>query len=297
MAPNKRSKSPHSPWIIIIKIAVVPLITAALLLVALLGAAFVIAKGPASSESKRLCATLAEKRSPIAGLFFTGEELAESIFYMPIEPVCYDIEHNTDAYVSGGNISYAEGAESRYIIVTDIAPGRMTLVKDNQGLSSNSVSVGLSGDVDAIIFDGYLKYRGEDDEIYCMAAMNEDGVLTVGAMNEYEAANSGYIWGISAQRVLVSGGVPCTALGGGYASRAAIGQRADGSLILVYAEADVFYPNGATHDELAALMYSLGAVNAASLKVDGEVRIADSHAAGLRGVAPYSLVVMGGGNQ
>lgn len=297
MAALKRSKAPHSPWITAIKIISVPIVSAVLLLVALLATAFVIAKGPASSESKRLCATFAEKRSSIAGLFFTAEQLEESLFYMPPKPVEYPIEMDEGAFVSGGSISYAEGKESSFIIVTDIAPSRLSLIKDNTGLSQNSVSVGLSGDVDAIIFGDYLKYRGEDEAIYCMVAMDGDGVLTVGAMNAYEAANSGYVWGIAADRVLVSGGTPAVSLGGGYASRAAIGQRADGSLILVYADADAFYPNGATHDELAALMYSLGAVNAASLKVDGTVRVADVHVCGERRVAPYSFVVMGGATQ
>lgn len=297
MAAVKRSKAPHSPWITAIKIISVPVVSALLLLIALLATAFVIAKGPATSQSKRLCATFAEKRSGIAGLFFTAEELGESLFYMPPAPQAYPIEMDESAFVGGGSISYADGEESKYIIVTGIAPSRLSLIKDNTGLSQNSVSVGLSGDVDAVIFGDYLKYRGEDDAIYCMAAVDGEGVLTVGAMNAYEAANSGYVWGIAADRVLVSGGVPLTSLGGGYASRAAIGQRADGSLILVYAEADAIYPNGATHDELAALMYSLGAVNAASLKVDGTVRVADEHVFGDRRVAPYSLVVMGGATQ
>ena len=55
---------------VILGFVLVILLTAVILLGALAGAAFVIAKGPAKSESARLCATFAESKFQLSGIFF-----------------------------------------------------------------------------------------------------------------------------------------------------------------------------------------------------------------------------------
>ena len=67
----------------------------------------------------------------------------------------------------------------------------------------------------------------------------------------------------------MSGGVPFRDLGGGYATRAAIGQKKDGSIIIVLMKGHGIYPCGATYDELAAVMYEHGAVTAAAVSPVG----------------------------
>ena len=113
-------------------------------------------------------------------------------------------------------------------------------------------------------------------------------------MMAYDAANSGYVWGISAERVLLRGGSPSDDLGGGYGSRVAIGQAADGSLILIFANDRGFYPSGITYSELASLMYEYGAVNAAALRAEGGFYADGVGQLGEKGSSSFSFTVKGG---
>ncbi len=271
---------------------VLPVI-AVIFLCALAGAVFVVAKGPARSESARLCATFAEKRFPLAGLFFSAEELENSLFYMPPEVA------QSDVSVSGGyksSLYYIDSVSSAWdaVVITGIDPAALGLAKKGADIPDAEYSLGLAGDVDAFIIGDYLSYRGADGELYCFCAMGEDGVLDIGAMTAYEAANSGYLWGMAADRVLISNSVPETELGGGYASRAAIGQAADGSVILIFANDRGIYPAGITYSELAALMYEYGAVNAAAFTAEGGFYADGVGQLGSRGESEFSLTVKGG---
>ena len=246
------------------------LITAVILLGALVSAAFVIAKGPARAASARLCATLAEKNYPMAGLFFSAEELGEAVFYMPPEVVESNIEL-TDANKYRISLHYIDDASYAWdaVVLTGVDPASLSLDRGSRGVSDSLYAFGLYGDPEAFIIGDYLSYRGEVDEIYCFCAMSADGVLDVGARTAYEAANSGYVWGIAVDRVLMQNSTPATDLGGGYASRVAIGQAADGSIILVFANDRGIYPAGITYDELTAIMLEYGAVNAAAIRAEG----------------------------
>lgn len=246
------------------------LMTAVILLGAILAAAFVIAKGPARSASARLCATLAEKSYPMAGLFFSAEELGDAVFYMPPEVVESDISP-TGSNKYRLSLHYIDDASYAWdaVVLTGIDPASLSLERGSRGVSDSAYAFGLYGDPDAYIVGDYLSYRGEGDEIYCFCAMNADGVLDVGARTAYEAANSGYVWGIAVDRVLMQNSTPAADLGGGYASRVAIGQAADGSIILVFANDRGIYPAGITYDELAAIMLEYGAVNAATIRAEG----------------------------
>ena len=239
----------------LLALALVILLTAVILLGALAGAAFVVAKGPAKSESERLCATFAEKRFPLAGLFFTADELEGSLFYMPPAQKDGEITHPANKNYQT-KLHYINDASSAWdaVVITGISPDDVALGKKNDGVADAKYAFGLTDDVDAFIIGDYISYRGDDGEIYCFCAMGDDGILDIGAKTLYEAANSGYLWGISVDRVLIAGGSPADSLGGGYSSRAAIGQAADGSLILIFANDRGFYPAGITYSELASLM-------------------------------------------
>ncbi len=277
--------------------ALVILLTAVILLGALACAAFVVAKGPARSESERLCATFAEKRFPLAGLFYSADELEGSLFYMPPAQKDGDVipsannNYQTNLYYIN-DASYAWDA----VVITGISPDDVALGKKNDGVADAKYAFGLTSDVDAFIIGDYISYRGDDGEIYCFCAMGEDGILDIGAKNLYEAANSGYLWGISVDRVLIAGGSPADSLGGGYSSRAAIGQAADGSLILIFANDRGFYPAGITYSELASLMYEYGAVSAAAIRVEGAFYADGIGQLGSKSENGFSLVVKGGTN-
>jgi hypothetical protein len=248
----------------------VSLTTTVILLSAVIGAAFVIAMGPSRSVSERLCATFAEKNYPMAGLFFSEHELRDAVFYMPPEVVQSDLEQkNTKKYKIA--LHYIDDASYAWdaVVMTGIDPASLSLERGSRSALDSDYAFGLCGDPDAYIVGDYLSYRGNEDEIYCFCAMNADGILEVGARTAYEAANSGYVWGISVDRVLMQNSMPASDLGGGYASRVAIGQAADGSIILVFANDRGIYPAGITYDELVAIMFEYGAVNAAAIRAEG----------------------------
>ena len=279
----------------LLALALVILLTAVILLGALAGAAFVVAKGPAKSESERLCATFAEKRFPLAGLFFTADELEGSLFYMP--PAQKDGEISiSENYQT--KLHYINDASSAWdaVVITGISPDDVALGKKTDGVAEAKYAFGLTGDVDAFIIGDYISYRGDDGEIYCFCAMGDDGILDIGAKTLYEAANSGYLWGISVDRVLIAGGSPADSLGGGYSSRAAIGQAADGSLILIFANDRGFYPAGITYSELASLMYEYGAVSAAAIRAEGAFYADGIGQLGSKSEQGFSLIVKGGAN-
>ena len=279
----------------LLALALVILLTAVILLGALAGAAFVVAKGPAKSESERLCATFAEKRFPLAGLFFTADELEGSLFYMP--PAQKDGEISISKNYQT-KLHYINDASSAWdaVVITGISPDDVALGKKTDGVADAKYAFGLTDDVDAFIIGDYISYRGDDGEIYCFCAMGDDGILDIGAKTLYEAANSGYLWGISVDRVLIAGGSPADSLGGGYSSRAAIGQAADGSLILIFANDRGFYPAGITYSELASLMYEYGAVSAAAIRAEGAFYADGIGQLGSKSEQGFSLIVKGGAN-
>lgn len=274
-------------------IALTLLLSAVILLGALAGAAFVIAKGPARTESARLCATFAENRFPFAGIFYSADELERSTFYMPPELTESDIRVGGDytrAIHYVGDASYAWEA----VVITGVAPGELFLAETNSAYADGKYAFGLGGGADAFIIGDFLTYRGDEGELYCFCGMGDDGILDVGAMTAYEAANSGYVWGFEADRVLVRDSAPESDLGGGYASRVALGQAADGSLIIAFVNDRGFYPAGITYSELASLMYEYGAVNAAAFRAEGGFYADGKGQLGGKGASSFSLIVKGG---
>lgn len=282
---------------VILAFLLVILLTAVILLGALAGAAFVIAKGPAKSESARLCATFAEKEFPLAGLFYSAEELRDALFYMPPAEQDAGIEISEGKRYSS-SLYYINDVSAAWdaVVITGIDPASLALNERNGGVSDSKYAFGLSSDADAFLIGGYFSYRGEDGELYCFCAMGEDGIFDIGAKTAYEAANSGYVWGITADRVLIANGSPADNLGGGYSSRVAIGQASDGSIILIFANDRGFYPSGITYSELASLMYEYGAVSAAAIKAEGAFYADGVGQLGSKRENGFSLTVKGGAN-
>ncbi len=282
---------------VLLAFMLVILLTAVILLGALAAAAFVIAKGPAKTESARLCATFAEKRFPLAGLFFSAEELESSLFYMPPEQEEGDIALPENGNYKT-NLHYINDVSSAWdaVVITGVSPDDIALGKKNDGVSTAKYALGMTDDVEAFIIGDYISYRGDDGEIYCFCAMGEEGILDIGAKTLYDAANSGYTWGIAVDRVLIANSTPNTDLGGGYSSRVAIGQAADGSLILIFANDRGFYPAGITYSELASLMYEYGAVNAAAIRAEGAFYADGVGQLGSKCENGFSLIVKGGAN-
>ena len=99
----------------------------------------------------------------------------------------------------------------------------------------------------------------------CAVGFTADHRLIVGKMNDKEAIEKGMVDGICWPPILIENGVKVTGMGGGYNPRAAIGQRADGTVILVLIEGRMVSSLGATFDDLADFMEEQGCINACNL--------------------------------
>ena len=111
---------------VLLAVLLTVVLTAVILLGALACAAFVIAKGPAKSESARLCATFAEKRFPLAGVFFSADELERSTFYMP--PAVSDSEIEPSGNYNSA-VYYVDDVSNAWdaVVITGISPSTLSL--------------------------------------------------------------------------------------------------------------------------------------------------------------------------
>ena len=94
---------------------------------------------------------------------------------------------------------------------------------------------------------------------------DKDHKLIVGNMNGTQALNAGIVEAVSFGPVLVKNGVIAPSSAGGLNPRTAIGQREDGAIIVVAIDGRQPHSLGATYSDVAEIMYSYGAVNAANL--------------------------------
>jgi hypothetical protein len=250
----------------ILKVLAVLLITALILCSAALSAIFVIARGPSGNASVRLAATLAESGSFFGPIFYTHAELDAAISYTAPKLSCADLENAKPTVVP--SLTEISGDTWNGYMLKGIAPQNLRATTASAVSANATFSVGIDPMIDVFYTNGTLNYVGSDESIFCLCALNSEGVLFAGGSDIYTAVNSDFVWAIEADRVLVSGGEPMTNLGGGYACRAAIGQAADRSIIVIFAEGDGIYPSGITYDELAALMYEAGALTAAAIDTD-----------------------------
>lgn len=98
-----------------------------------------------------------------------------------------------------------------------------------------------------------------------VVGFDKDHKLIVGNMNGTQALNAGIVEAVSFGPVLVKNGVIAPSTAGGLNPRTAIGQREDGAIIVVAIDGRQPHSLGATYTDVAEIMYSYGAVNAANL--------------------------------
>lgn len=92
-----------------------------------------------------------------------------------------------------------------------------------------------------------------------------DHKMIVGTMSQQEALDMGIVEGLGWWPILIENGIKNTGIGGGYNPRAAIGQKADGTVILVLMEGRMVSSLGASYDDLADFMEEQGCINAMNL--------------------------------
>ena len=117
------------------------------------------------------------------------------------------------------------------------------------------------------IVNGQVITRGYDYN--CFAGITREGLLVVGYFSAEEALNLGVVGGASFTPLLISNGQPMdlSAVPSGLNPRTAIGQRADGCILMLVIDGRQVHSYGATYNDVQDVMLEYGAVNA--LNLDG----------------------------
>lgn len=107
---------------------------------------------------------------------------------------------------------------------------------------------------------------GNKNTISTVIGFDEEGILHVGNMSGQEALERKIQWACCYGPVLVVNGESQTeGLSSGINPRTAIGQRADGAVLMLVIDGRQITSLGATMEDLAGIMLEYGAVNAANL--------------------------------
>ena len=137
----------------------------------------------------------------------------------------------------------------------------------NGGRYNDDNGFGKGGLPEGIVFsEGELVY-GDLDRTYNIYGFDKNDVFICGRMTGREAVEKGFRDAVTFGPALVVNGeaVPSTGTGGGLNPRTAIGQRADGSGLLLVIEGRQTSSLGATYLDLIEIMLEYEAVNAANL--------------------------------
>lgn len=130
---------------------------------------------------------------------------------------------------------------------------------------------GTGAEPDGIVIrNGKIVWGNASTTYRCVIGFDKNHILHVGNMTGAQALADGIIDGLSFEGgpLLVVNGVPETTkrkLNGGLNPRTAIGQRADGAILLLVINGRQANSLGATHADTCNIMASFGAVNAANL--------------------------------
>lgn len=137
---------------------------------------------------------------------------------------------------------------------------------DENGRGNGGVPQGL------VISGGALLHTGRDGENLNVIGFDGDHILHVGTMTADEALARGITDAVSfrthdglASALIINGEVQTKNLGGGVNPRTAIGQCADGSVLLLVLDGRSINTLGATMQDVADIMLDYGAVNAGNL--------------------------------
>lgn len=136
---------------------------------------------------------------------------------------------------------------------------------DENGSGNGGIPQGL------VITNGEIIW-GDGTTPYHMVGLDSDGILHVGAMSGNAAVKQGVQWAVSfithdglASSLIINGEVQQQNLGGGVNPRTALGQRADGALLLLVLDGRSINTLGATMEDVVNIMLEYGAVNAGNL--------------------------------
>lgn len=316
-APSRRKRrgSQNPVLKFFLRFLAVLLVTVLLVLFALYGAMYVLAKGPSPAAQRLFVMSVRETSAAyfLADWFFTPEEIAvieksggakeepeeTDTSLVQIREIDDDTEP-TDEYGltdDDGDGIIVEGVSGPgyigYMMVV-LDPSRMMLGSPDcfggvgllvsQMVEKNDCIAGVNGggflDIDGkgnggtpigmTIIDGVISYAYEGAS-YTFVGFDDNYILHTGQMTPADAREKNIRFGCTFGPVLVSNGEPISSetLVSGVNPRTAIGQRADGAVLLLVIEGRQAHSLGATYADLSDLMVQYGAVNACNLDGGG----------------------------
>ena len=133
--------------------------------------------------------------------------------------------------------------------------------EDLNGVGNGGTPLGI------VISQGEFKW-GSLDQTYEMIGFDSNNILHVGNMTGQQAKDLGIRDAVQFGPLLIVNGKPVNEvepLGGGFNPRSAIGQTADGTVLLLVIDGRQATSLGATYDDVISIMLQHGAVNAANL--------------------------------
>ncbi|MBR5317783.1 MAG: phosphodiester glycosidase family protein [Lachnospiraceae bacterium] len=287
---------------IIGKIGLWLITTVGIILVAFLIMLYMISKGP-SAHVRDLFVTSVRETSAagfLADIFLTDEEVQEITKANVVDEEGIDTNVSMVQIVQE-----TEEDEQDDIEIVDVTgalyKGKMMIIKDpsrvkvgicnefdknkagltlieicekydaiagvNGGRYNDDNGFGKGGLPEGIVFsEGELVY-GELDQVYQIYGFDKNDVFICGKMTGREAIERGIRDAVTFGPALVTNGkaVSSTGTGGGLNPRTAIGQRADGAVLLLVIEGRQTSSLGATYLDLIDIMLEFEAVNAANL--------------------------------
>ncbi len=143
---------------------------------------------------------------------------------------------------------------------------------DPDGTGNGGIPDGL------VMGGGKILWGGTDLKYNCVIGFDENYIMHVGSFSGKDALDLNIVSAVSFAPgpVLVVNGKPLNEnkqLGGGLNPRTAIGQRADGAILLLVVDGRQVESLGATYDDLVDIMLEFGAVNAANLDGGSSTRM------------------------
>ncbi len=154
--------------------------------------------------------------------------------------------------------------------VPEIADRYGAILATNGGFFVDTNGCGNGGTPIGFVFsEGELKYGGYDTT-YSMMGFTNDGVLMCGQMTGSQAISYGIRDGLSCDPFLIINGTKMSVSGaGGLNPRTALGQRADGAVLILTIDGRQATSLGASLSDVADVMLAFGAVNAGNLDGGG----------------------------
>jgi exopolysaccharide biosynthesis protein len=137
----------------------------------------------------------------------------------------------------------------------------------NGGKYDDEAGIGTGGQPQGVVFSEGVLRMGDPGSVYDIYGFTKDDVLVVGRMSVGYAQSLGMRDAVTFGPALIVNGKSAAMAGSGSGlnPRTAIGQRADGAVLLLVIEGRQTYSLGASMADLVTEMEKFGAVNAANL--------------------------------